>query len=98
MTNLTTRMDIARLQQERANAQQELAFRRTTKRDYEIGGEDYARSRFQGNPLLFDDILARLRGNWDKQDETNDLLKKQKLTLEAGFARLAEQLKSAGRN
>jgi len=97
--SLTTRMDIARLQQEAANAAQELAFRRNFERDLELGGEERARRNFKGDPLQFEEVLQRMTNQWQKQDKTNQLLEKNNLHLQAGFTRLAEQLKaSTGRN
>lgn len=76
MGNLTTNWDNARLQQEAANAKQELQFRQQLRRNINIGGEDFARSQFSGDPLLFDEVLQRVTGTWDRQDKTNDLLEK----------------------
>jgi hypothetical protein len=86
----TTRMDLGRIQQESANARQELAFREGLRRDIAIGGEALARRNFKGDPLQFDEVLQRVQGNWEKQDEANDLLRDIKTGLTSRDQRLAE--------
>lgn len=74
LDSFTGRLDIARLQQEIANARQELEFRQSLQRDLALGGEDFARRNFRGDALAFDEVLQRVAGNWSRQDETNQQL------------------------
>jgi len=70
-TNLGSPEEQARLAAERVNAQRELDFRSKTLQNVGIGGEDYARRMFKGDPLNFDSVLDQLRsaGGGLGQDE-----------------------------
>lgn len=82
---LYAQSDIGRLQRENQNIQRELAFRRQFERDVQLGGEDRARRNFGGDPLAFDEVFSRLTGQFEKQDETNDLLERLNRKLDAGI-------------
>lgn len=56
-------------------AEQELA-RRSQFRSNLARGEDFARQQFNGDPLQFDELVQRYTQGLDKQDKTNDLLKR----------------------
>lgn len=88
--DLTTRMDLGRIQQESENARQELAFREGLRRDLAVGGEELARRNFKGDPLQFDEVLQRVTGQWDRQDEANDILRDIKTSLTSRDQTLAE--------
>lgn len=94
--NLTSRLDIGRLQQETANARQELDSRESLMRDYQFGGTALARRNFKGDPLAFDEVLQRVTGQWEKQDEANDLLRDIRTGLtarESSLTQLPDQVR-----
>lgn len=65
---------IARLQTDINRAQFELEQRAQLRGNLNYGGEDFARKKFAGDPLRFDDYVARVTQLQDKTDKTNDLL------------------------
>lgn len=91
-----TQADIARMQLENENLRQELADRTTLRRDFQLGGVTRARRNFKGDPLLFEEALQRAQGQWDKQDEANQLLREIKTGLtnrEGGLSQLPDQVR-----
>lgn len=53
-------LEAARLDAEAMNAENELRFRSQIRQNDAIGGKEYARSRFQGDPLLFDRVYDQI--------------------------------------
>jgi hypothetical protein len=51
--------EAARLEFEARNAENEIRFRESLRRDFQLGGEDLARRNFKGDPLAFDAVFAR---------------------------------------
>lgn len=84
-----------RLENEATRINSELAFRRDLKRDYDFGGEALARRNFRGDPQVFDEVLARMTGQWGKQDETNDLIEETNRKLDQLGSRLTAGLSEA---
>lgn len=68
-------LEKARLESEAMNAERELRFRNEIRQNNAIGGREYARSRFEGDPLLFDRVFDQIVRGQDVQEQTRDYLK-----------------------
>ncbi len=79
---------IARLQTDVMRAQSEINKRSGLSRDISVFGEAAARSRYEGDPLRFDQYKQMVTGTQTQQDKTNLLLEQIKKRLEGGIPTL----------
>jgi hypothetical protein len=85
-------MEAARLEQEAQNAQSVLDARNSLRRNVSIGGLDYARNQYRGDPLMFDQMVQRwvtdTRSQMEIAKDGNQLLKDlNDRLLKAGFGK-----------
>lgn len=81
-------LEIARLQAEIKNVQQELDFRNSLRLDYRLGGEAQARANFKGDPLLFDQVFEQIIRGQDVAGQTLEVQRSILSRLQQGILTL----------
>lgn len=79
-----------KLQNEINELKAQLDYNAGLRRDFSTGGEFRARRNFKGDPFQFEEALQRVTGQWQKQDEANDLLRSIKTSLSGRDGNLSE--------